>query len=234
MSADRAIFPAQLAVGTTADRVARVSPSARAVHRTVLRAFAATGRAPTPDDLVAATGGDEVGALLRELHEHDVLRLDENGAIVAAYPFSGRTTAHRVDIHDGPTVHAMCAVDALGIAEMLGRDTTVRSTDPATGQPISVIISRGRATWSPDTAVVLVGSVDAAPVNGGCRTVAGGPAGDPIRAAADRCCGVMNFFAGVAGAEAWLAAHPAVSGVVLNKDDALSLGVLIFGGLLRA
>ena len=44
-------------------------------------------------------------------------------------------------------------------------------------------------------------------------------------AAADRCCGAMNFFATSENAQAWAAEHPDVDGVVLNKEQAFRLGV---------
>jgi Alkylmercury lyase len=87
-----------------------------------------------------------------------VIRLDEHGRVRAAYSFSGVPTPHTVAIDGGPTVYAMCAIDALGIADMLGRDITIASTDPASGQEINVTVHSGRASWTPGTAVVFVGS----------------------------------------------------------------------------
>lgn len=46
-------------------------------------------------------------------------------------------TSHAVAIVGGPTAWAMCAVDALGIVAMLGRDVTIASTDPYSGEPVS-------------------------------------------------------------------------------------------------
>ncbi|HEV8569198.1 MAG TPA: organomercurial lyase [Actinoplanes sp.] len=45
-------------------------------------------------------------------------------------------TSHAVAIVGGPTASAMCAVDALGIVPMLGRDVTIASTDPYSGEPV--------------------------------------------------------------------------------------------------
>jgi hypothetical protein len=89
----------------TGGRIAEVSAAARAAHRVILRAFAATGDAPDPAVFADTTPtGDGVGELLRELHEHDVIRLDEHGHIRAAYPFSGVPAAHTVAIDAGATV----------------------------------------------------------------------------------------------------------------------------------
>jgi hypothetical protein len=120
-----------------------------------------------------------------------------------------------------------CVVDALGIAAMLGRDVTIASTDPCSGEPVRVDIRGGYATWEPATSVVLAGADITA---GDPRHP--GPAGDCAPAAADRCCHVMNFFTSPTNANAWLDEHPTVSGVVLTKKQALQLGVDIFGTLL--
>lgn len=166
--------------------------------------------------------------LLRELHDRDVVRLDEHGGIRAAYPFSGRPTAHRVAIAGGPAVWAMCAIDALGIANMLGTDVTIASADPSSGEPIRVSVRGGQAIWQPDTAVVVFDGADTA-VAGSCC-----PPGDSSEcsvAAVDRGCGVMNFFTSPGSAHAWLAQHPQVSGAVLGQEQALRIGIDIFGRL---
>jgi hypothetical protein len=108
------------------DRLAAASPRARAAHREVLMAFAETGRAPDPSQFAPE--------VLAELHDRDLVRSDDAGEITVAYPFSGMPTAHVVEIQGGPTVYSMCALGALGLGSMLGRDTTIRSADPYTGQ----------------------------------------------------------------------------------------------------
>jgi hypothetical protein len=225
-------YPPQLAVGVTRDRITRVSPAARVLHREILRGFATTGQAPEPAQLAAtsAAGGD-LATLLAELHDHDVIRLDERGQIRAAYPFSAVPTTHVVAIDGGPTVYAMCAIDALGVADMLDRDIAITSADPMSGNDIRVTITGRKAAWTPDTAVVFVGSDSTAQSAGGdcCRAEAEQPCTVP---AADRCCGVMNFFTGPDSANAWQAAHPEVTGVILSQGQALRLGADIFGPLL--
>jgi hypothetical protein len=223
-------YPPQLAVGVTSDRLAAVSPAARALHREVLGTFAATGLAPDREELGARVLDWQLAPLLTELHEGDVIRLDDRGEIRAAYPFSAVPTPHRVAIDGGPTVYAMCAIDALGIAQMLGRDTAITSSDPVSGEQVSVSIHGGEAAWTPETAVVFVGSTAAADCGDCCEPGEAGPGCD--RPAAERCCTVMNFFTTADSAAAWQAAHPEVSGVVLSQPQALRLGIDIFGHLL--
>jgi hypothetical protein len=213
MMVDTGGGPPRLIVGATSIRIGELSPAARTVHNAVLRAFATTGRAPDPATL-ATPAGHDLSVLLSELHARDVVRLDEHGGIRAAYPFSGRPTAHRVAIAGGPTVWAMCT-DALGMAGMLGADVTITSTDPDSGEPIQVNVRGGQATWQPETAVVVDGADTS--VGGSCCPPGHGE--ESSVAAVDRCCGVMNFFTSPASAHTWLARHPQVSGAVLDQEQ---------------
>jgi hypothetical protein len=185
--------------------------------------LAASGRAPDRATIASELpDGFDVTAALAQLHDRDVIRLNELGELRSAHPFSAVPTPHVVEIDRGPTVYAMCAIDALGIASMLRRDINVRSTDPESGEPVNVAIQHGRATWRPPGAVVYVGS-----------TVPGAGSSEVcVVPAADRCCTVMNFFSGPATVGAWVARHPDVSGVVLSQDQALALAADIFGSLL--
>jgi hypothetical protein len=219
--------PPPVTVGVTSTRIRELSLAARTVHRAILRAFATTGHAPDPATL-AAPAGHDLSVLLSELHDRDVVRLDEHGRIRAAYPFSGEPTVHRVAIVGGPTVCAMCAIDALGIADMLGTDVTITSNDPDSGEPIQVNVRGGQAIWQPDTAVVFDGADTSVAVS--CCPP--GDSGECSVAAVDRCCGVMNFFTSLGSAHTWLAQHPQVSGAVLGQEQALRIGVDIFGRLL--
>lgn len=220
--------PALPAVGAVGTRLHALSPAARTLHRAILCAFATTGHAPDAAALAAATpDGHDPRVLLGESHDRDVVRLDGQGRIRAAYPFSAAATAHRVAIAGGPTVYAMCAIDALGIADMLAAEVTITSTDPRGGEPIQVRVRpNGPATWQPDTTVVVDGTDTT--TDGACPP--GAAAACP--AAADRRCGVMNFFSSAESAAGWLADHPHVSGVILIQEQALRSGVDIFGHLL--
>jgi hypothetical protein len=158
-------------------RAAALPPETRAVHRQVLRHFATTGTAPSDADLaeVAAGAGLDPRAVLRRLAEDDLVAVDEAGQLVAAYPFSPTPTPHLVDAA-GVRMYAMCAVDALGIPAMLGRDATITSTDPQIGDPIAVTVTNGDAAFTPASSVVVYA------VSGlGSRSV-------------DTCCHTINFF----------------------------------------
>jgi hypothetical protein len=196
----------------------RISPAERglrAVHQAILRSFAATGRAPEPESLEDAAAPFSAAALA-ELAAGDFLCLDQAGRITAAYPFSATATAHRVRIAGGGGAYAMCAIDALGIAAMLGTSVLISSADPVTAEPIAVTVDGSRSDWRPATAVVFVG-----------RTAdqCAGPS-------AAICCSYINFFATASGAAAWAKAHPQIDGGILSQARALEVGEQIFGQLL--
>ncbi|WP_411144819.1 organomercurial lyase [Streptomyces sp. x-80] len=188
----------------------------RAVHQAVVRHFAATGTAPEPGVLepVAATAGRTAVEVLDELAREDFLTLDAHGRIAAAYPFSAAPTRHRVRITGGAEVWSMCAIDALGIPAMLGRDAVISSTDPVTGDPVTVTAGDGTPVWEPAEAVVFVG-----------QRPGGGPA-------AAVCCDALNFFTGETTARAWAAEHPEVPGHIVGRARAEEIAAGTFGPLL--
>lgn len=145
-----------------------------------------------------------------------MLALDEQGEIRAAYPFSPNPTSHVLKWAGGPTAYAMCAIDALGMSAMLDRPVTITSTEPRTGATITVDVDRDRAQWTPDTAVVLAGATD-----------------DACCPSVDRTCGHINFFTSARAAQAWQAAHPHITCVILDQAEALACGVAEFGALMR-
>jgi alkylmercury lyase-like protein len=213
-------------------RLAPAEGGLRAVQQEVLRTFATTGRPPAAPALAetAARHGTTPEAVLARLHAEDFLRLGPGWQIRAAYPFSAVPTRHLVDIDGGPRAHAMCAIDALGIAAMLSTGVTITSTDPDTGEPVTVTVhADGKtAAWQPPAAVVFSGQ----------RTWWGPgdspPGGRAIAPAEAVCCGYVNFFTAHASTAAWASAHFEVTGQILGQADALRLGTRIFGNLITA
>jgi hypothetical protein len=192
-------------------RVNQLTEAEQALHHALLRGFPQFG-GPPPTAWLA----EQVpGVALMDLAAKDVIQLDpETGASVAAYPFSGVPTAHRVTVAGGVPVYAMCAIDALGIPFMLGVDATVVSEDPMTGEAITIEVRDGQAMWDPATACMFAGCVDGA-----------GPIAQTL-------CPMVNFFASPASAEAYAVAHPEVRGNILDQAAAVRSGQRSFGAML--
>jgi Alkylmercury lyase len=157
-------------------------------------------------------------AALAALAAADVVHTDPaSGRISVAYPFSARPTPHRVAVAGGPSVWAMCALDALGIPQMTRRDGQIDSTDPGSGQPIAVAVHAGAWRFAPATTVVLVGTATSS---------------DACGAVADCCCPYINFHADPRAADAYRTAHPGMVAELFDQAQALEAAEQVFGGLL--
>jgi alkylmercury lyase len=191
-------------------------PSAlRRLHRVILAAFVDTGAAPTVTWIADRAGllGTEPDQALARLAEADLVHT-AHGSVTVAYPFSGTPTPHSVRFDDGPAVWAMCGGDALGIPLMTGRDATITSADPHTGEPIRIRYYDGAWQWAPTSTVMLVAGT------AGCRT------------AAEAACRHVHFFTSPEHAQAYLRANPGLSGQVYDQADSIAVGQVIFGPLL--
>lgn len=193
------------------------------VWRSILRGFACSGAAPDAARLAAGTGLDEseVGEVLGALRRRDLVVLDGSGtAVTAAYPFSARETGHRVRLDGLAAVHALCAIDALGMGAMLARDTAVESSCPGCGAPVRIATrDKGRALASaaPAAAAVWAGIRYA----DGCGATSG--------------CTVKLFFCSDGHLAAWRQrADQGAAGFRLSVEAALQVGKGLFVPMLAA
>jgi alkylmercury lyase len=202
----------------TAARAAALPARLRELHRRILRAFLADGRAPDPAQVhaIAADIGLDVADGLDRLAELDLVRCGHDGRIRVAYPFSGVPTGHRVQLLDRPSVDAMCALDALGIPLMAALDGVITSSDPSTGQVIRVVRRAREWWWEPVDAVVLLAQTDGH-----------GPASECL-------CPSILFHVDRDHAERHLATQPGWSGSVLGHEEATEIARACFGSLLAA
>ena len=204
------------------DRQAALPGPLQDLHRALLGAFLTEAG---PPDLgvvgrLAAEPQLEPPAALAALAGADLVHLDPAASRVrVAYPFSGEPTFHQVTLAEGPTVHAMCALDALGIPLMAHRSGRINSVDPSSGQPITVEVDQEGWRWQPITTVVLVGATATA---------------DACGSVADCCCPYINFHASPRDADAYRQQHPAMAAELLGQAEAVAAARGFFGGLLYA
>src|SRR5436190_12494048 len=124
----RASFPLRTAAELMADAdfEARwqeresIGPAARAALRDILARFAAD-RGPIEVASLA-----HPATAIEELDARDLVYV-QDGRVVLAYPWSGTPTAFAMRLSGGRERWACCAIDALGIAAMLGEPVQVRS-----------------------------------------------------------------------------------------------------------
>jgi hypothetical protein len=141
-----------LPIGSVQERQASLPGPLRELHRRVLGGFLTHGGPPPPGAVAGmATELDlDPHRALEALAAADLVHSDPvSGAISVAYPYSGRPTPHRVQSDEGIEVPAMCALDALGIPLMTGRDARISSTDPASGQHVTVEVQSGAWRFEP-------------------------------------------------------------------------------------
>lgn len=186
------------------------------VRSTLLRHYAEAGRAPAIGDLGAraGVGATAVRPILASLKTRDLVVLEADGErIVGAYPFTDRDTEHRVRL-GACTLNAMCAIDALGVGAMYGRDVEINSRCRFCAAPIRISTrERGCALDAVDPATVVVWS--------GLRYADG--------CAATSICTTIAFLCSDAHLQAWRAAHdPKAPGFSLSIDEALQAGRAIF------
>lgn len=189
------------------------------VWRATLRLYADFGHAPQTADIAATTGlpADKVPALLGELEARDLIGLDrESKQVRLAYPFTQVATEHAVELN-GRTMHALCAIDALGVAAMYGADTAIRSQCRHCGRAIRISTTEA-----------------------GCALASVDPLGSVVwydfaydGSAAASCCPSIAFFCSDKHLEQWQLAQPSRrAGVRLAMDEALEVGRAIFGPVL--
>jgi mercuric reductase len=185
------------------------------VRVALLQLYAEHGRAPTRGALAKRAGLSEtaVRPLLNELRRRDLVVLDGD-KIVGAYPFTDWDKGHRVTL-DGRTLNAMCAVDALGVGAMTGRDIAVASRCRHCGTPVRIATQdRGRALA--DLVPVAAVAWLSVRYEGGC--------------AAKSLCTATSFFCSDDHLAAWRREQPADKpGFRLSIAEALEAGRAIFG-----
>jgi hypothetical protein len=204
------------------DRQAPLPGPLQDLHRALLSTFL-TEAGPPNLAMVSRLAAElhlEPQAAPAALATADLVHIDRGaGRVRVAYPFSGEPTAHQVTLAGGPTMHAMCALDALGIPLMARRSGRINSIDPTSGQPITVKVDGQGWRWQPTTTVVLAGMTT---ISDACGSVA------------DCCCPYINFHATHREADAYRQANRALTAELLGQAEAIEAARRSFGGLLDA
>ena len=193
----------------SASRQAALPAPVRDLHRAVLRRFLDTGTAPALEWLRQTARELGLGDFaVAELEAADLVHLD-GGVVAVAYPFSGAPTRQQVELEGFPAVYAMCAIDALGIPVMAGRDGRIAATDPHDSAPVVVSVRAGQWRWTPAGAVVVFARM------AGCGTNC---------ASWEVACPHVTFHASRDSAQAYLAARGDVEGQILDQQAAVERG----------
>jgi alkylmercury lyase len=192
-----------------------LEPAQDRVWRTVLELFARSARPPYLYEIAKETGlsVENIRMLVSELQTHDLLGSDASADVILyAYPFTGEQTEHRVQLR-GQRLHAVCAIDALGIAGVFRTDGIIESSCRACGSSIEIGTAQCGRSLSyvrPDAAIVWYDLAYSG------------------RAAAS-CCPSIAFFCSEVQLERWLnTQNPQRGGYRLTLEEALELGRALF------
>jgi hypothetical protein len=109
----------------------------------VLQMFLERG-GPIPVGEIAASlppgSAAAVHDALLKLDDEDLIRISD-GQVDLAYPFSASETPFLVRLQDGRERQACCAIDALGIAPMVGEPVEIRAWCHYSGTPLHFAVT---------------------------------------------------------------------------------------------
>ena len=169
------------------------------------------GRAPTPAEFaqrMKLSQGDADRLLDQmqacgELVGSGILRVPESELIAVAWPLANVPTGITVTVQGGKPAFARCAIDALGVAQMLHKQTVVEAEARDNGARLRVVVDGDKVTSAEPPGVVVVKG---------------------------KGCDNMSFYSSKQAAEAWQQAH-AGEGELFTLAEAVQRGAKIFGRL---
>jgi hypothetical protein len=127
-----------------------------AVFQRILRSFVERGGPVPIRDIMLALRDrsiEEIRDALSALDGDDLIRVRE-GHVDIAYPFSAAPTLFVVRLPDGTDRYACCAIDALGVAPLLGQHVHIRARCHDCNTPLD--FSAGSDAPGPEAAGVMV------------------------------------------------------------------------------
>jgi hypothetical protein len=137
-TAEEVIAAAHDVDAQTRRQTARRGSIVQAIYRRLL----AHGQPVTAEEITAVLPGT-----LREAVENDLARLDEDdliqledGRVAIAYPFMTRPSPFVVSLEDSRERYACCAIDALGVAPMIGERVAVSGQCHHCGDPLAFTV----------------------------------------------------------------------------------------------
>jgi hypothetical protein len=130
-----------------------------AVSRWILRAFLDRGGPIPVEHVVAAfpeSPADAIHQAVVALDDDDLIRIADD-QIDIAYPFSVSPTPFAIRLPNGSDRYACCAMDALGIAPMVGQRVEIRSRCHHCEMPLEFSASIGGVSSEANGVMLWIG-----------------------------------------------------------------------------
>ena len=181
----------------------------RAILEGIFAPWTENGRAPTPAEFaermkLAQPDADRMLDQMQacgELVGSGILRVPESELIAVAWPLANVPTGITVTTEGGKPAFARCAIDALGVSQMLRKQTVVEAQARDNGARLRVVVNGDKVAAAEPTAIGVVKG---------------------------KGCDNMSFFSSREAGEAWRKAHGG-EGELLWLAEAVQRGAKSFG-----
>jgi hypothetical protein len=181
----------------------------RAILDGIFAPWTENGRAPTPVEFahrmkLPQSDADKMLDQMQacgELVGSGILRVPESDLIAVAWPLANVPTGITVNTEGGKAAFARCAIDALGVSQMLRKQTVVEAEARDNGARLRVVVNGDKVAAAEPPGIVVVKG------NG---------------------CDNMSFFSSKEAGEAWRKAHGG-EGELFSLAEAVQRGAKSFG-----
>ncbi len=193
----------------------RLHDDLRDLLSSLFRHFMRYGTWPTMEDVTLHYRGKPVSQLKASLERAErmglVQRDRERNRYATCLWIGTDPTRHEVQVENGSTVFAGCALDALWAFSFTSESGIVRSTCPHCGARLSIWFERGEIVkWKPEGTSLFLG----------VKLSGEG-------SSADLACPFINFFPSPEHIYAWNSKTPAVDGLIFNQEETEKLARVV-------
>lgn len=194
--------------------IRQLSVPENCVRKYILIEYTRLGTAPSIETIKEKFQDMNVDRILEKLDTLDFIYLNvDKTRIECSYPFSSRKTVHEVKM-DGTHVYCMCAIDALGVPFMIGKDITIHSRCGFSGESITIQIENKKIVSRSHRDIWVWASLDR------CGK------------SADSCCKRILFFTSD-NLDKWVKVHPEEKDVSLSLSEAFFISQYLFEDFLE-
>ncbi len=193
----------------------RLPDDLRHLLSNLFRHFMRYGTWPTMEDVALHYPGEPVGQVKASLERAErmgfVQRDRERDRYATCLWIGTNPTRHEVQVENGSTVFAGCALDALWVFSFTSESGIVRSACPHCDARLSVWFKHGEIVkWTPEGVSLFLG----------VKLSGEGSSGDLA-------CPFINFFPSPEHIHAWHSKTPAVDGLILNQEETEKLARVV-------